>query len=76
MCVCAHSAISDSAIPWTVALQALLSMGLSRWKHQSGLPFPPAGDLPDPDIQAASPVVHPLAGRFFTTEPSGKLSNR
>jgi len=27
-------------IPWTVALQALLSMGFPRQEHWSGLPFP------------------------------------
>ena len=32
----------------------------------SGLPFPPPGDLSDPGIKLASPV---LAGGFFTTEP-------
>ena len=28
------------AIPWTVALQAPLSMGFSRQEYWSGLPFP------------------------------------
>ena len=36
------------------------------------MPFPPPGDLSDPGIGAASPV---LAGRFFTTEPPGKPSH-
>ena len=31
------------AIPWTVAYQALLSMGFSRQKYWSGLPFPSPG---------------------------------
>ena len=34
---------------WTVACQAPLSMGFSRQEHWSGLPFPPPGDLPDPE---------------------------
>ena len=34
-----------------------------------GLPFPSPGDLPDPGIEPESPA---LAGRFFTTESSGK----
>ena len=34
---------------WTVARQAPLSMGFSRQEHWSGLPFPPPGDLPDPE---------------------------
>ena len=37
--------------PWTVAWQAPLSMGFSRQKHWSGLPFLPPGDLPDPGIE-------------------------
>ena len=55
---------------WTVALQAPVSMGFSRQEYWSGLPFPPPGDLPDPGIKPASPV---LTGGFFTAEPPGKL---
>ena len=33
------------ATPWTVALQAPLSMGFSRQEYWSGLPFPSPGDL-------------------------------
>ena len=56
--------------PWTVALQAPLSMEYSSQEYWSELPFPPPGDLPDPEIKPVSPA---LAGRFFTTAPSGKL---
>ena len=35
------------ATPWTVALQAPLSMEFPRQEYWSGLPFPPQGDLPD-----------------------------
>ena len=55
--------------PWTVAHQDPLSMGFPRQKYWSGLPFPSPGNLPNPGIKAASPV---LAGRFFITEPPGK----
>ena len=47
-------------IPWTVALQAPLSMGFPRQEYWSGLPFPPTGNLPDPGIKptsAASPTL-------------------
>jgi len=44
-------------------------MEFSRLEYWSGLPFPTAGDLPDPGIEPASPVSPALAGRFFTTEP-------
>ena len=43
------------AIPWTVAHQAPLSLGLSWQEYWSGLRFPPPGDLPDPEIEAVSP---------------------
>ena len=36
------------ATPWTIALQAPLSMGFSRQEHWSGLSFLPPGDLPHP----------------------------
>ena len=55
--------------PWTVVLQAPLSMKFSREELWSGLPFPSPGDLPDPGIEPGSPA---LAGGFFTTEPPGK----
>ena len=39
---------------WTVACQALLSMGFSRQEYWSGLPFPSPGDLPDLGIEHLS----------------------
>jgi len=50
-------------MPWTIALQAPLSMVLSRQGYWSGLPFPSPGDLPDPGIEYRSLSI---AGRFFT----------
>jgi len=62
--------VSNSfATPWTVALQAPLSMGYPRHEYWSGLPFPTPGDLSDPGIEPASLA---LAGRFFTIETPGK----
>ena len=52
---------------WTVAYQALLSMGFSRQEYWSGLPFPAPGNLSDPVIKPASLVSPALAGRFFAT---------
>ena len=46
--------------PWTVALQAPLSMGISRQEYWSGLPCPLPGDLLDPRIQPASPPAPAL----------------
>ena len=53
--------------PWTVALQASLSMRFSGQEYWSGLPFPSPGDLPDPGIKSESLISLALAGRFFTT---------
>ena len=64
------SVVSNSfATPWTVAHKVPFSMGFPRQEYWSGLPFPSAGDLPDPGIEPQSPA---LAGRFFTIEPPGK----
>ena len=45
VCVCVLSCVRLFATPWTVALQAPLSMEFSRQEHWSGLPFPTPGDL-------------------------------
>ena len=45
------------AILWIVTWQAPLSMGFSREKYWSGLPFPSPGDLPDPGIEPRSPAL-------------------
>ena len=55
--------------PRTIACQAPLSMEFSRQEYWSGLPFPPPGDLPNPGIEPASPV---LVGGAFTTESPEK----
>ena len=43
--------------PWTVALQAPLSVEFFRQEYWSGLLFPTPGDLPDPRIEPASPAL-------------------
>ena len=58
---------------WTVARQALLSMGFSRWEYWSGLPWPPLGDLPDPELEPMSLTSSALAGRFFTTSTTWEI---
>ena len=57
-------------IPRTVTHQAPLSMGFPRQEYWSGLPCPPPGDLPDPEIEPRSPA---FAGGFFSAGPPGKL---
>ena len=51
------SVVSDFATPWTVPYQAPPSLGFSRQKYWSGLPFPSPGDLPNPGIESGSPVL-------------------
>ena len=46
---------------------------ISWQEYWSGLPFSPPEDLLDPGIKPMSPVSSTLAGRFFTTEPPGRL---
>ena len=48
-------------------------MEVSREEHWSGLPFPTLGDLPDPEMEPASPA---LATDFLTTVPPGKPQNK
>ena len=67
--MCAHSVVSDSSTPRTVALQVPLSMGFPREEYWSGLPFPPPEDLPDPGIEPGSPA---LQADTLTSEPPGK----
>ena len=48
----------------------ILSMEYSRQEYWSRLPFPLPGDLPDLGIKPKSLA---LPGRFFTTDPPGKV---
>ena len=48
--------------PWTVALQAPLSVELPRQEYRSGLPFPSPGDLPNPGIKPMCLASPALAG--------------
>ena len=68
--------MSDSATPWTVACQALLSIGFSRQEYWNGLPCSPPGDLPNPGIEPASLLSPALAGEFFITSATRKPSLR
>ena len=55
--------------PWTIAYQALPSMGFSRQEYWSGLPFSSPGDLPEPGIEPWSPAFQ---ADTLTSEPPGK----
>ena len=51
---------------WTVTCQAPLSLRFFRQEHWSGLPFPPAGDLPNPGMDPESLMSPALEVGFFT----------
>ena len=55
--------------PWTVALQAPLSMKFFRQEYWNGLPFPSPGDLSDPGIEPGSPAFQ---ADSLPPEPPGK----
>ena len=59
--------------PWTVAYQAPQSTEFSRQEYWSGLPFPSAGDLPNPGIEPRSPA---LPADALPSEPPGKPQDR
>ena len=54
---------------WTIASQALLSMGFPRQEYWNGLPFPCLGDLLNPGIEPKSPA---LQVDSLSSEPPGK----
>ena len=67
---CLHvRCVQLSATPWTVTHQALLPMGFSRQEYWSGLPFPPPGHLPDPEIEPAFLASPALQTDFYCLSP-------
>ena len=68
MCACCHFRhVRLFVTPWAVAHQAPLSIGFSRQKDWSGLPFYFAWDLPNPGVKSTSLMFPALVGGFFTT---------
>ena len=65
--------MSDSfATPWSVAHQALLSVGFSRQEYWSGLLCSSPGDLPNPGIEPVSLVSPALQAVSLPSELGGK----
>ena len=62
--------LSTLCTPWTVILQAPLSMGFFRQEYWCGLPFPSPRDLPDPGIKPGSPA---LQEESLPSEPPGNV---
>ena len=65
------SCVQLFAAPWTIALQAPLSMEFSKKEYWSGLLFPFPGDHPDTGIKPGSPT---LQADSLPSEPSEKPS--
>ena len=70
VCVCVLSHVQLFVTSWTVARQALLSMGFFRQEYWSGLPFPSPGDLSDPGIEPQSAALQADA---LPSEPPGLI---
>ena len=71
--VLSPSVVSDSLQPhglWPTRF--LCSRGLSRQEYWSGLPCPPACDLPNPGTEPRSPA---LQADSLPSEPPGKPKN-
>ena len=60
------SHVQLSSTQWTIACQALPSLGFSRHEYWRGLPCPSPGDLPNSGTEPRSLTSPSLAGRFFT----------
>ena len=58
-----------------VACQAPLSRRFSRQEYWSGLPCPPPGDLPNPEIEPMSLTSPALIGGFFTIHSTWEALN-
>ena len=74
--VCVLNHVQLFVTPWTVSCQVPLSMGFFRQEYWSGVPFPSPEDLSDSGIKLTFPASPALAGRFLTTQPSGKLGKK
>ena len=65
--------------PMNCSHQAPLSMGVSRQKYWRGLPFPSAGDLPNPGTEPRSPVLQadslPSEPQFYLHDVTSATSD-
>ena len=67
--VLSHSVMFDSAIPWTAALQAPLTMGNLQARILEWVAGPLPGNLPNPGFEPRSPAVQTYS---LPAEPLGK----
>ena len=54
------SCVQLLATPWTIACQALLSMGFPKQEYWSGSPLSTSGNLPNPGIEPTFPAASAL----------------
>lgn len=69
MCAPSLSPVQLFVAPWTLALQAPMSVGFPRKDCWTEMLFPTLGNLPDSGIETVSSAI---TGRLFTTESPGK----
>ena len=69
VCVCLRTHTCGSIFSETLChlmdLQVPPFVEFSRQQYWNGLQIPPQGDLPNPRIEATSPMSPALAGRFY-----------
>ena len=75
VCVRMCTVVFDSFVTLeTVAHQTPLSIEFSRQEYRRELPFPPPGDLSNPEIKPTSLESPALAGGFFTTSATWEVT--
>ena len=77
VCRLNRSVMSHSAVLWTVACQAPLSVEFSRQEYWSGLPFPSPVNLPGGKAGIENTSLAPVAleGGFLTLHYQGSLKS-
>ena len=63
------------AILSTLALQAPLSLGFARQGYWNGLPYPPPGDFPDPEIEITCAQSWPTLCDPMDCSPRGSSAH-
>ena len=68
-CVLSHSVVSHSFLTHGHSPPGSCNHGISQQEYCDGVPFPPSGDLPDPETEPRSPA---LQANSLPSEPPGK----